>query len=202
MSTETLELSATNLDATIEYEIVDGWMISTDGEVLGHILADDIFVPDTEEKVEWVFRLAMEAEAELIAIDKQRAAIIANLDRKKVTPRNRLAWIWMKWQGHVEEFAKRSLQAMGGKSKTLKLAHGSVAFRTTKGSSEITDKAAALAFVMEWAPSRLKYRDVTIADVEAAITAAKLELEPEVDAFFVKYGPGESVSIKTGIERD
>jgi hypothetical protein len=196
------------IDVEIETEIIDGYIVDQAGEVLG--LADTVtgevmerFEIASEGAADWVLKLFMEEEARLEAIAAKRAAILANLDGQEVGPRNRLRYLGYRFHNDLAEWARKELAAKGGKGgrgKTVKLDHGSIAFRKSDGSCEITSHDAALSFVSEWAPSQVK-RSVGIMAVKAAIVEAEDQLgeAPDVSEFFRSAEPRESVVIKTGV---
>ena len=189
----------------VEAEVIDGYLVDKDGEVLG--LADpatgepmERFEVRSEEAADWVLKLFMEEEARLEAIEAKRAAILANLEGQEVAPRNRLRYLGYRFHNDLAAWARSELAAKKGKGKTVKLTHGSIAFRNSAGSAEILDHASALAFVEEWKPDEVK-KSVGVGSIKAAIAEAASQIgeAPDVSEFFRQAEPRESVVIKTGV---
>ena len=154
----------------------------------------------SREAADWVLKLRMEEEAALLALEAKKSALLANLEGQAVHHRNRLKGLAWRFDNDLAEFARQELAARHGAGKTLKLTFGSIAFRQTKGSAEVTDPAAALDYVREWAPERIVPKPVGVEAVKAAIEAERAaDQEPDVAGFFRQAEPRESCSIRTGI---
>jgi hypothetical protein len=213
MSTDKEEASR-NVGLVSESE--DGYLFDVQtGEVVGIIdpaTREPIFFTEESEGVteakpfsiqsieaaDWVMSLKMREEAKMLAIAAQRVALMANLDGLTVEPRNRLKGLAYRFDRELEVFARKELD--GSKSKTMKLPHGSIAFRKTPGSAEILDPAQAIAYVEEWTPENVK-KSVSIDAIKRAIVAdtEANEEKPDVSAFFREAQARENVSITTNL---
>jgi phage host-nuclease inhibitor protein Gam len=178
----------------------DGWVYDTiSGEVLGHAGAPERFVIASEDDADWALQRRSEVEAEVAKIDAQIRAVTANLQAKRAAALRRLSyWEW-RFAPTLIEFARSRLT---GKSRTWQGTWGRVSFRRTPGSNAIIDDEAAVAFVREWAPDRVKVvRSVTLKDVLAVKGQAEAVTGEEVSLpFVVSSPPGEAVDVRTGIE--
>lgn len=155
----------------------------------------------TEDAANWVLKLIMAEESELLAIEARRAAILANLDGQSVEHANRLRSLHWRFDNDLAAWARRRLAEARGAAKTVKLMFGKLSFRQSKGSAEVVDPSAALAFVREWAPEKIVPKPVGVEAVKAAIEAARDQSgdEPDCAAFFRAAEPHESFSITTGL---
>jgi hypothetical protein len=153
-----------------------------------------------EDAADWVLSLILAEEAALSGIAARRAAILANLEGMEVQHQNRIRSIEWRFKNDLEAFARKRIEETHGKSKTLKLPHGKLSFRSSKGTSDITDRAKALAFVEEWAPEKVT-KSANVGAVQAAIDRALADMgeEPDFGEFFKQAQPRESFTITTGI---
>jgi hypothetical protein len=179
----------------------DGWVFDLEtGEVLGRIDADERFEVDSDERAEWVLSLRSQLEGELVALDVREAALLRQLRTLRAAKLRRLAWWDYRFAPSLIAFA-RSLLA--GKERTAQFAWGRVSFRSTKGTTRILDMTEAVAWMRTWDPAKVRVKEsVTVKDVLATRKAVAEEYgeTPEHLGFLASSGPGESVTVSTGIE--
>ncbi|MEK9735789.1 MAG: hypothetical protein VW239_00535 [Candidatus Nanopelagicales bacterium] len=172
----------------------DGWLYDVDsGEVLGIPDLPDEFAVDCVQAADAALEIRARLEARLAALRMRKAALIANIESLEADQRRRLAW-WDWRFGHgLVEFARSML----GRGKTAKFVHGSVSFRATKGTNRIIDMESAVAWMRDVDPERVRVvESVLVSDVLAT------RREGDVLPWLESTGPGESVTISTGITRE
>jgi hypothetical protein len=179
----------------------DGWVFDLEtGEVLGLIDADERFEVDSVERAEWVLEIRSKIEGELVALDVREAALLRQLRTLRAARLRRLAWWDYRFAPSLIAFA-RSLLA--GKERTAQFAWGRVSFRSTRGTTRILDMDAAIDWMKAWNPAKVKIREsVTVKDVLATRRAVAEEYgeTPEHLGFLASSGPGENVTVSTGIK--
>ena len=172
----------------------DGWLYDADtGEVLGRpdVLAG--FAVDCAQAADAALEIRACIEARLAALRMRKAALVANIESMEAEQRRRLAWWDWRFGAGLVEFARSLL----GRGKTAKFVHGSVSFRATKGANRIIDMESAVAWMRDVDPERVRVvESVLVSDVLA--TRRKGDLLPWLES----TGPGESVTISTGITRE
>ncbi len=178
---------------------IDGYIVDDAGEVLGLASVGDDFVPDTTEKVEWVLERMADEEALLLARKAVTAAALANLKARERPHEARLAWLKRRYGMAIIDHARASLD--GQKGRTIQFDHGKVSFRTTPGTNDIIDMKAAVEFVESVAPAMVR-KEVTVTDVLKAAKAFEEIFgdKPTLREVLASSGPGESVTISTGIK--
>ncbi len=177
-------------------EVIDGYLIDDQGEVLG---LDRPFAVNSDDTAEWLLRERMEAEAAVLAINQRRAGYMANLDSLAAPHKARLAYFARVLEPQLIEFARSKLD---GKSKTAKFDHGQVAYRKTGLSITVTNPAGAVAFVRSWRPDEVR-ESVDINSIKVCMVDCEIErgIRPDISTFAQVKTEGESVTIKTGIPK-
>lgn len=180
------------LDATGEYLAPDDPRLESSGP---RPLAPRI---ETREDAERALEGLAAINADLVAISERRNAYLANLNRQIGKQERRIKWWEYRNRAGVIEVAKSML----GAGRTADFDHGRVRFRTTRGTRTILDMAAAVAYVRDWAPDRVKVEEsVTLKAIEAARESEAFSTgeSPPAPPFVAESGPGESVKIDTGV---
>ncbi len=194
----------------------DGWLYDVKtGEVLG--LAEDVddegaklglrgverrYEIDSQDAADWALMVRTNIEADVIALQERRRALIANIDALIAERRRRLSWWAWRFEPSLIAFARPLLK---GKSRTVNFVWGKVAFRKTKGTTAIIDNATAIEYVETFAPKLVKVvKSVNVTSVlEAAKVAEDATGEPQdaqLSAFLARSGESESVTVSTGLE--
>lgn len=175
---------------------VDGYLVDEGGEVVG--LADPVTIDDPEKADAMLARIGRH-EAHLRALAIQEASVRANFARMRREHERAVEWLRRRFSPEFEAWARSQLE--GKRSKTLVLAHGRISLRTAKARAKITDKRAAVAWVQEHAPDRVKVRhDVTAADALAAWNESEESDDLGNPLWMQVEGQREVVRIKTGLE--
>jgi hypothetical protein len=183
--------------------VVDGFLVNEEtGEILGLAEQDHGWQVDSPDKADWVLSLMAQEEAQLEALEMRKQALLHNLERMAKEHERRLDYLRYRFGGGLQSVARAELE--GGKSRTLRLPHGSLAFRKVAGSSAIKDMDAAVAWAAANAPSLV--RTTTKTDVLAGEAAKMLdaiygENNPAraYPAWMERTDPRETFTIKTGI---
>lgn len=179
--------------------VVDGYLVDAEtGEIVGVVPPKPGFSVDSAEAAEWVLQKLTDCDVEIASLKAREQAILANLAAMKRTQEQRKASLLFRFEGELVEFAKSNLPH--GK-KTFTTPYGSVGFKA-HGLSVSVDKAQsekALEWGKEHCPECLK----TTAEVQ--VSKIPVELKDEIakagiEGFTVKL-PGESVTIKTGVDQ-
>lgn len=129
--------------------IIDGYVVSADGEILGLAEAPqgktDFAVTDVES-AEWVLRKMLEAQSAIEAIDQTSdvilaRSILANAEKLKKPHIAKIAWLETCFRDGLEAVARQNLPKKG---KTWQTLFGSISFRAVKAKLDIraTDRAA------------------------------------------------------------
>lgn len=187
---------------------LDGQIWDADtGEWIGYAIKDEFRVNDVQS-AEWVLSKILRAETEIAAIQTERAAILANLESREKEYRRKVDYLRARFGPELEEFARAEIEA-NPKSKTLKLAHGKLSFRTVKGGVRVKDATLALDWAKEHCPDAVKVVEsfqisMVAADAKAriaetialgegeyaALVADAFEVKPDAEAFDIKTGVG------------
>lgn len=179
----------------------DGYVVDAEtGEVLGRADVAAKFEVRTREDADWTLRLRSEIEGDIAGIDARLRAMTEHLLAQRAAQVRRLSWWEWRFRPSLVEFARSCLK---GKSRTAQFDWGRVSFRATKGTRQIVDMQAAVEYVQAFAPEKVKVvRTVNLEAVDAARREAERAAgEPEVGlAFLAEGGPGESVTVSTGVE--
>ncbi len=184
-------------DIDPEGHIIDG----VTGEVLNPDDPGERFTIDSAEKAEWALELRSRIEADILALEARKVALLTQLKALEDQQRRRLNWWDWRFRGQLVAFA-RSLLA-GGKSKTARFAWGSVAFRTTPGTHSIINMDEAVAWMKVFAPERVRRKvteSVTIRDVVEVRDRLMEETGDAEHLGWLKQSErAEKITIDTGI---
>ena len=206
MSTE-LATIATDIHVAPETAIdPDGFIYRVDdGEIVGHRDASEAFAIDSTERADWALELRSKVEGDLVAIRARRAALIQQFDALEQTQTRLLDWWRWRFAAELEAYARTSLE--GRKERTARFTWGSVAFRKTKGTNQITDMEKAADWMEEYDADRVKVkteRTVSVKDVlEVREYVARLfghDSDEAHPTWLQSSGEGEKVTIETGIQ--
>lgn len=163
--------------------IIEGWIWDTEsGECLGPVL-DDGFRIDSLERLDWVFELMGEVEAEIAAIDKTKDvirahSILENAEACKKAPRSRLKSLHWKFDKEIEHFAREQLKKQKG--KTVQRLLGSVQFTAHKAKLTVEDEQKVARWALAACPETLR-AEIDLAEIEDKDTLAALaEIANEV----------------------
>ncbi len=153
------------------------------------------------EAADWVLSLRGDLESQIFGIEERLRSITRHLGAQVAQRRAKLRFLSYRFDAELEAQARRELE--GSRLKTVTYAHGKVAFRSSKGSTEITDAGEATKFALEWKPEAVKY-SVNVTGLQQAIDAYREanDEEPDTSRFAKFQGPSEKVSITTGIGKE
>jgi hypothetical protein len=208
---ETVSLTPGDLEeivtASERQTAVDGddWLYDTDtGEVLGHVEVTERFTVDSASAADWALELRSRIEGNIAGIDARIKALNEQLQALRKQEVRKLSWWEYRFGGSLIAFARAMLA--GTKSRTARFTWGKVAFRTTPGRTQILDMTHAVQFVKTWDPDAVKVvESVTTKDVRNALAAASAATGEDLSRslpFLIESGPGESVTVSTGIETE
>lgn len=178
----------------------DGWEYDVEtGEVLGRADVADAFAIDSPERADWALELRSKIEGDLAGVNARLKAVTAQLQALRRQHERRLAWWDWRFSQGLVAFAR---SVLAGRSRTVRFGWGSVSFRQTKGHSEIIDMAAAVEFVRAWWPETVRRVETVGVNTVLALAEKVREStgEDERLPFLVTSGPGENVTIITGVE--
>lgn len=155
------------------------------------------FAIDSIDRLAWYGRKRGAIQAEIARVEANAKAITDDL-------RKELQDFDARFQVQAEDFARRTLEATGWKSKTLKTLGGAFSFRTVPGGIRKAEPATLLAWAKEHAPALVKREEIVKEDVPAeALKAYVAEMTAANGGEFV-IPPGaelvpdrESFSIKS-----
>lgn len=181
----------------------DGYIFDVQtGEILGRADEPERFTVNSEDAANWVLELRSGIEGGILGLKARKAAMVAKMDAMIAGETRKLSWWEYRFGGELTAFAKRMLA--GGKSKTARFNWGSVAFRATKGTNIILDQPKAIEYVEAYAPELVKVaKSVTVESVMKAKGVAEHTLGEKQEGdlpFMASSGPGENVTISTGVE--
>ena len=141
----------------------------------------EAFLPDTAEKVDWVFgkMAAARAEAKLI---RENAELMARECERRA---EHLEW---KYGANLQTWLRAEID--GGKKKSVRLLHGVLGYRQKPAGVSVTDPAAALSWAQENLPEAVTLTldkkalaEALLANGEALDFAA---LNPAEETFYIK----------------
>ena len=139
------------------------------------------FVPTDEGGVDWVLGKIAAARAEAKLIRENAELMAREADRRA----EHLEW---KYGAALQTWLRAELE--GGKKKSVRLYHGVLGYRTKPAGVVVTDDAAALAWVKEYATVALverldkKILAEVLLETGEALDFAKLN--PAEDVFFIR----------------
>lgn len=157
------------------------------GEILGEITpADELeskFEINTAGKADWVLSKMFAAESAISALQSQKEAMIDNYDSMIADHARKLQGLHFRFDNELAHFANDTL---------LKLPHGRVEFRTSKGGLRVTDKALALEWAKTNAPeavvTKQEFQISALTNKSAAESAPGFEVVNDTRKFYIKTG--------------
>ena len=140
-----------------------------------------------EASANWLLRKLANLEAEKQRVKAQAVEILASLDADAA----RLRFLY---ESELEHFTRERLTEGGGRTKTLRLLQGTVAFRTVPASLRVVDTDAALPHAHALGCTRTEvdagaYRQAaqkTLADSGELLPG--VEIVPERESFSIRFG--------------
>jgi hypothetical protein len=188
----------------------DGFIYRIDnGEIIGRNGDDEkpiseLWSVDSDEAAEWVLEQRAMIESRILAINARKRAMIENLDALANKEMRRLSWLEWRFAPSLIAYARKKLR---GKERTAIFQAGRVSFRKTGGNIVIIDMKAAVEWMRNWTPDKIKSKEwVNVGD----LLKAKKEVDQwnetedmhEALPFLISSEPSENVTISTGIEID
>lgn len=171
--------------------VVDGFIVSTEtGEVLGMEERGQQWLPENTRDVDWILGLLADADANILAIDARKQALLTNLEAQQADYERRRKYLLWRFENAIKKVATDEL--VGASTRTLKLDHGQVSFRKTPGKFQILDMEAAV----NWAEANKPEAVVVKRSVLSSTISADA---PEVAEWLERTPPGENCAIKTGV---
>ena len=173
------------------------------GEIVGHVEMEEQWIPDTEERVDFVLELMTDLDAEAIALQSKLRALSDNMGRMIMAYSRRRKWLEHKFGPSLEKFAELQLADDLAKPKgkrSVNRPYGSLAFTvpTENAAPRVTavegQEAKALAWAERFLPAAVK--------VEKSLLMTPLKVginQLPLDCFEIKW-PTRSFAIKTGVK--
>lgn len=174
------------------------WIDPETGEVLGVVEPKPEFRVDSRSAAEWVLEKMSAAEAEMLAIQARKKALVEHLEIQRKAAERRRDYLLARFGPELEEFARQELA--GQKGKTLTLDFGKVSFRAVAGKVTVADESRA----MEAFPEAVK---VSTSFLISQVPKAKAEMlrdqgpDALLAAGLIWVEPSESVTIDTGVSK-
>ncbi len=174
----------------------DGYLIDIETGVIIALETDlrgEFHVTD-EASAEWVLEKLLDCDVEIAKETMKLKAITERLQKNIKAKNSEKGWLLARFKPELEQYAKAQLE--GGKAKSLKLAYGTLAFRTTKGGLRVKDPRAALvcAKLNKWV-NAIKRTEVILIDSltddqrEVAATYTEgFQVKPDEQKFDIQSG--------------
>jgi phage host-nuclease inhibitor protein Gam len=155
----------------------------------------EVFVVDSEAKVNWLLSLLANLDAEAARIKAQTETRLKQIANEK-------QGLLYQYEADLKAFAEQEIAKSRGKRKSVVLMQGTLAFRNVPASLKVTDEDAAL----EWARVNLHHNAIRtvetldkeaykrLQDMEFQLTGSLLpgmERTPETVAFSIKFPKGD-----------
>ena len=153
----------------------------------------------TPEEAERALERLARIDANILALRAGLDAITRNVNARIGAEQRRRDWWEFRYRPDVIEVARSML----GRTKTALFTFGRVSFRKSAGTSSIKDMDAAVAYVRQWDPAKVRVvESVTVTAIKEAMQAEAEALdEPAAPPPCLEFsGPRESVTIDTGIK--
>jgi phage host-nuclease inhibitor protein Gam len=177
-----------------ECVIIDGYVVTPDGEIVGLADRDETFHVTDLSSAEWVLDKMAGHEAQIAALSMRLAAIQHNITTLVKQQNARRAFLEYRYGQELKAFARQNLK---GKSKTWRCAYGLVAFRKTQPGVVVWDEAAAIAWAKEHCPDAVKVKESFLVSVaKDAVFADPQRAQHGLEV----TEAGENVKISTGVE--
>jgi len=194
-------------------EIIDGYICDAEtGEVLGLAEEPEQFRVQDEDSCNWVLKLMLNAEAELIAIDNSPEvlaadAVLRNAAEIRKKKQKKLDWLHKRFDAELGEFAKQQLE--GKKERTFKTILGSIALRVVRGGLRVADELAAIRWAYMAAPEAVKVTEKFLISEVPADTKEVIALSlkdpdsaaPSLKEAFALEPDRETIKITTGVAK-
>jgi hypothetical protein len=176
-------------------EVIDGCLVTPDGEVVGTVDFEGVDQVDREETADAMLARIAEVQAQVIACRIRRDAVVAQYAAMERRHQQRLDYLKWRFGPMLEQYAKHRLQ-FSKKRRSFDLPHGRLGFRKQAASARIVDMDRAVVFLREVGRADLiKIRTVETAspgDVAPLLANADradfLEVTPERDKFSIDTG--------------
>ena len=141
----------------------------------------DAFIPDTEDKVNWVLGKIADRRARAARI-RENADLLAKAEDREA---DALEW---RFGPALQAFTRQELA--GGKRKSVRLLHGVIGFRTRPAGVDVTDTAAALEWAKENCTEAVRESLDKKAMADTLLSTGKAlpfaRLTPAEDVFYIK----------------
>lgn len=163
------------------------------GEVIGRADGSDPDAIVDDETAERALAIRLRIEGELAGLAAERKAILAQYHTRRRRLESRLTYWDHKHRAALEAYARTKLR---NGERSAYFAHGTVKYRTCKGTHTIIDENAAVDWMYDRCPDRVKVTvEVNVKDV------LELRGPDERLPFLLHSGPTERVVIETGVGR-
>jgi hypothetical protein len=196
---------ATTADGFL-YDTVTGEVLSYEGPSPSGTPVTENFTINSVEAADWVLELRSGIEGEIAGIEAQLEAVTKMLHARKSAAMRKLSWWEFRFGPSLIAFARSCLR---GKSRTAQFSWGRISFRRTGGNNEIIDMKAAVEWMRNWMPDKIKSKEwVNVTDLlDAKKISDRWDEEEEgvtkhPTPFLISSEPSENVTITTGIDID
>lgn len=170
---------------------VGDWLVDVvTGEIVGHAKAPGAWQPESDDDIEFVLSLILEAEANLVAIDRQKQVILQNLAVKANAEQRRIDWLTRQFGAALEQLARGRLDA--GKKRSLRFAHGVLKLRTKPARRVVEDEYQALVWAREYAPDAVKTTTTVLVSQLPDGDIPGVRVEPASETFSIETGGSRS----------
>ena len=161
-------------------------------------------IVDSDDTALFICRKLSDAETELVAVQKQYDAVIANIAALVKTKQQKVDWLRNTYTPQLEAFAWSSLPVGKDgqpKTKTYRNPFVSVSFVTTKAALKVDDNNTAVQYLKVVAPDAIKVIESPLVSLLPDTIKVQLQSNPDAAraAGFVCVPSKQSVTIKTGV---
>lgn len=148
----------------------------------------EVYVIDSEDKVNWVLSL-------LANLDAESARIKAQVETRQKQIANEKQSLLYQYEADLKAFAEKRLAEQGGRRKSVVLMQGTLAFRSVPESFKVADEAQAFAYTLQNSLDLTKavldkdaYRQEAIKTLQkTGELMPGVERTPEHTAFSIKF---------------
>jgi phage host-nuclease inhibitor protein Gam len=153
----------------------------------------EVFVVDSEAKVNWLLSL-------LANLDAEAARIKAQTDTRLRQIANERQGLLYQYEADLKAFAAQEIAKQKGKRKSVVLMQGTLSFRTVPASVKVADDESAFAYAVaeglaaaqKTVLNKEEYRKLAEARLlETGEQLPGIEVTPEQEAFSIKFPKGE-----------
>ena len=160
------------------------------GEIVGTTDREAAWQPTTHTDVEWVVELMHIETSAIKALDVRKQTIINNLESMRKEHDRKLIWLYSRFNGALEQFARTQLE--GSKRRSVKTPFGTLQLRWGRGRKEILNHTDAAARLEEhdfdqgvhWT-ARVNVTELDEPALELLRKEGLLKEEPPVESFTV-----------------